>query len=77
MPNMDGYTTTKIIQEDQNLSKIPVIAISASVLGEDRKKAEKFGGFSHFLTKPTKLEDILLVLQNFIPSTINRKKVKS
>jgi PAS domain S-box-containing protein len=53
MPVMDGYQATKEIRNmpDSRLSKIPVIALSASALGEIETRARKYG-MNDFVTKP-------------------------
>lgn len=53
MPVMDGYTTTEKIRklEQEGKSSIPIIALSASALGEIETKARKFG-MDGFVTKP-------------------------
>ncbi len=53
MPVMDGYESTRIIrnQKDERFQKLPIIALSASALGEIEIKTKKFG-MDDFLTKP-------------------------
>ncbi len=41
MPNMDGYEATKIIREweqKQNLSPVPILALTANAMKEDIEK---------------------------------------
>jgi PAS domain S-box-containing protein len=49
MPIMDGYTASKLII--QQWPKLPIIALSAAVLEEDRRKAQEAGMQAH-LKKP-------------------------
>lgn len=53
MPVMDGYTATEEIRKhaEERISKIPVIALSASALGEIETRARKYG-MDDFVTKP-------------------------
>lgn len=54
MPNMDGLTATQVIrlhEKEQNLSATPIIAITASVLVEDRLDAQQ-AGMTGFASKP-------------------------
>jgi CheY-like chemotaxis protein len=53
MPVMDGYTATETIRslEDAKLSSIPIIALSASALGQIETRARKYG-MNDFVTKP-------------------------
>ncbi|HEX3022853.1 MAG TPA: response regulator, partial [Lachnospiraceae bacterium] len=51
MPQMDGHRLTKLIKEDKELSKIPVIIFSSLINPEMRKKGELLGADAQ-LTKP-------------------------
>ncbi len=53
MPVMDGYTATRHIRllKDESQSRIPIIALSASALGEIETRARNFG-MNDFVTKP-------------------------
>lgn len=56
LPGMNGYEVLKAIRE--NDSHIPIIAQTAFVIGEERKKAID-SGFDEFLAKPYKKNDLL------------------
>lgn len=56
LPGMNGYEVLKAIRE--NNSHIPIIAQTAFVIGEERKKAID-SGFDEFLAKPYKKNDLL------------------
>lgn len=55
MPEMDGFEATKKIRENEKISgkHIPIIALTANVLDEDRKKCLQIG-MDDFLPKPVK-----------------------
>lgn len=57
MPQMDGYLATRTIRtlEDQKKSSIPIIAMTANALLEDREKAARVGMNGH-IAKPLDLE---------------------
>jgi DNA-binding response OmpR family regulator len=59
MPVMDGYEAATIIKADEKLSKIPLIALTASVMGKDFEKVTDFG-FDGYLRKPVILEDLII-----------------
>ncbi len=65
MPVMDGWDLITALQNDQNLSDIPVIALTAHATMGDRQKALAHG-FHHYLIKPftitTFISDLVTVL---------------
>jgi len=67
MPVMDGVTATKKIleyEEANNLSHIPVIALTANALKGDREKFLN-DGFDEYLPKPITQKDILELLHSY------------
>jgi len=59
MPVMDGLEATSAIRRLEVLSetRIPIIALTANVLAEDRNRAYH-AGFDDYLVKPVKLEEL-------------------
>jgi PAS domain S-box-containing protein len=51
MPVMDGYEATRLIRGELKLGNLPVLALTAGALGEERRRAEA-AGMNDFLTKP-------------------------
>jgi len=51
LPGIDGVTALGQIRQDAETSRIPVIALTASVMKEDRERFDK-AGFDGFITKP-------------------------
>ena len=58
LPVQDGWEATRILKADPNLSKIPVIGLSAHAMSGDRQKALE-AGCNDYLTKPLD-EDLLM-----------------
>jgi PAS domain S-box-containing protein len=56
MPNMDGFEATKAIRKSN--PELPVIAVTAYSLEEERKKARQ-EGFTDFLTKPVSQDTLI------------------
>ena len=59
MPVMDGYEATRAIRElpDRNVAKIPIIAMTANVFEEDRRKAMACGMDDH-IPKPIDISKV-------------------
>ena len=51
LPRMDGWEATRRLKADMNLSKIPVIVLSAHAMRGDEERARSCG-CDDFLTKP-------------------------
>ncbi len=65
MPVMDGYSATKIIKEDSKLKQIPLIALTASVMGKDLEKIKEYR-FDGYLRKPVSHQDLIRELEKFL-----------
>lgn len=67
MPRMDGFETTRILREWKDLKKknIPVVALSASVLFDVRKKVAD-AGMDDYITKPFEPEELYKKLSRFL-----------
>lgn len=51
MPGMDGWEATRILKGDAGTARIPVIALTAHAMSEDRRRAEEVG-CDGYLSKP-------------------------
>ncbi|WP_295426300.1 PAS domain S-box protein [uncultured Thiodictyon sp.] len=65
MPVMDGLTATRLIRGELGLTDLPVIALTAGVLAEEREAA-RAAGVNAFLPKPLDLEQLTAVLLNWV-----------
>ncbi len=65
MPVMDGYTATRKIRADQNFKDLPILAMTANVAIEDRKKALESGMNKH-IAKPINSRELFQVLLDWI-----------
>ena len=72
MPVMDGLELTKKIKADPNFQHLPVILLTAKTQEEDRAEALQIGADS-YVTKPFKLSDLELRINNIVE---NRQRVK-
>ncbi|MBP9163936.1 MAG: PAS domain S-box protein [Leptospiraceae bacterium] len=65
MPVMDGYTATRLLKADINLKNIPIIALTASGIGEEK---DRFANLANdFLLKPVYKYDLLELLIKYLP----------
>lgn len=58
MPELDGYETTRQIRERLNLKQLPIIALTAKAMKEDRDKCIAAGA-SDYLSKPLNMKEVL------------------
>ncbi len=65
MADMDGHEATKKIIEKLGDDTPPIIALSASVMEEDKVNSLK-SGMKDFLSKPLEIEGLQIVLSNFL-----------
>src|SRR5450755_3946095 len=66
MPEMDGYTTTRLIRQlPEPLCNIPIIALTADAMKGDKEKCLE-AGMNNYISKPFKLDEIEEVLKNYM-----------
>jgi two-component system, sensor histidine kinase and response regulator len=65
MPVMDGYTATRELRRNPAWHKLPVIAMTASALAEDRDRALASGMNAH-ITKPIHVDSMLRTMAQWI-----------
>ena len=67
MPVMDGYEATRNIRalDDTVLSAVPIVAITANSLDEDRKTAAECG-MNGFISKPINMEEVIEALHSVL-----------
>ena len=51
LPKMNGYAVTQLLKEQATTAKIPVVALTAHALAEEKDYAHQFG-FDGYVTKP-------------------------
>jgi CheY-like chemotaxis protein len=73
MPEMNGYELTKTIKGDPNYSHLPIILLTAKTQEEDEQEALLLGA-DEYLTKPFRLKDLRLRIDNIIE---NRKRIQA
>lgn len=76
MPELDGFSTTRIIREREQQMfsstapmdshrRLPIIALTASMLEEDKRKCLEVG-MDDFLVKPLKKDELKTILERWV-----------
>ncbi len=65
MPVMDGIQATKIIRESYDQKVLPIIAVTANAMKEDKDKGIAVG-LNDYLTKPVDPRNLMLVLHKWL-----------
>ncbi len=71
MPHLDGFMATQLIRglEDKAKANVPIIAMTASVLPEDREHAFAVG-MNEFVEKPFELKNLLTAMRKCNESVV-------
>ncbi|MFC4100545.1 response regulator [Paenibacillus xanthanilyticus] len=62
MPDMDGYETMRHIRANPAFEKLPIIAITAKAMKEDRDKCIEAGA-SDYIAKPVNIDQLLSLMR--------------
>jgi PAS domain S-box-containing protein len=74
MPHMDGYTAASILRREG--SALPIIALTAHAMSDDRDKCLK-AGCTDYLTKPVRKLDLLETVRRYIAVSQSAKLSRS
>jgi CheY-like chemotaxis protein len=72
LPVMDGWEATRRIKADDALKHIPVIALTAHAMANDRDKALE-AGCDDYDTKPIELPRLLAKIEALLPATVSER----
>ena len=65
LPKLDGYEVTRRIKADERLAKIPIIALTAYAMKEDKEKALK-AGCNAYISKPIIPEEFIKIVNSYL-----------
>ncbi|MEQ8470475.1 MAG: HAMP domain-containing protein [Marinoscillum sp.] len=65
MPDMNGYETMQEIRKIKEFEKLPIIAVTAKAMPEDRAKCIKAGA-SEYITKPIDTDELISIIKYFV-----------
>ncbi|WP_437884296.1 ATP-binding protein [Pseudomonas sp. LRF_L74] len=66
MPVMDGYEATRRIRQMANWPELPIIALTANALPEERERCQA-AGMDDYMAKPFRREDLVALLEAWLP----------
>jgi CheY-like chemotaxis protein len=62
MPEMDGYETTRAVRERPEFKSLPIVALTAKAMKDDREKSIASGA-SDYITKPVDVDQLLSLMR--------------
>jgi PAS domain S-box-containing protein len=65
LPGMSGYDATRKLLEWPETKDIPIVALSAAAMVDDRKRAAQ-AGFYRYLTKPVRVAELMQTLEELL-----------
>lgn len=69
MPVMDGYAAVQALRKDARYASLPVIALTANALLEERQRCLDIG-MNGFVSKPIRMDELLQQLSQLFPSDL-------
>ena len=66
MPEVDGYTLTKKLKAMPELSRVPIIAMTAYALRGDRERSLA-AGCDGYIQKPLNIDQLIREVERFLP----------
>ena len=71
LPEIDGYTVTKTIRQMDKLENIPIVALTANVLKEDRERSKE-AGCNGFIEKPISVDRLPEQVKSYLIPAVEK-----
>lgn len=71
MPVLDGYRTTERIRQRRDGGSVPIVAVTAHAMSDDRERALR-SGFTDYLTKPFRPAELLGMVERMLHLGVHR-----
>jgi len=68
LPGMDGLAATAILKQDPTTSSIPVIALTALAMKDDREKSQA-AGCDAYIAKPLRYQELYAAIDGLLLAT--------
>ena len=68
LPEIDGLTVTRILRTMARLQDVPIVALTANVLKEDREQSLA-AGCNGFIQKPISVDQLPLQIESYLTPT--------
>ena len=65
IPGVDGWEATRVLRQDPQMRDIPIVALTAHALADDRERAQAVG-FTSYLAKPVEPRAVVAEVQRWI-----------
>jgi len=69
MPEMDGFEATRIIRQAESGARLPIVALTAHALADERLKCLE-AGMDAFVSKPVRQDDLLRAMLQVLPAAL-------
>ena len=69
LPGMDGLAATRLLKQDPDTAHIPVIALTAMAMKEDREKA-RLAGCDAYVSKPLRYKELYQEIDTLLNPTL-------
>jgi len=66
MPEMDGFTAMRTIRADGDIGKVPIIALTANAMPEDRVRCLEAGA-DDYIAKPIDIDRLVSLCRVWMP----------